>query len=538
MAAARPYQRAVVCPEGRDRAGRVRYSHLTYEQLEQASDSIAFGLERVGVRRGVRVALLVRPSLDFFSLTFALAKVGATLVLVDPGIGPRRVGRCLAEAEPEVFVGVPLAHVARIALRWSPATIRTLITAGRRWAWGGFGLEELRDPTIGPYPIADPQEGEAAGIFFTSGSTGAPKGVVYTHDIFAAQIEFLQELFRVAGNDIDLPTFPPFALFAPALGMTAVVPDMDASHPARADPAKLIEAIRDHGVTQMFASPALIDRLSRYAEKNEITLPSLRRVLSAGAPVRVDILERMSGLLHPDARFYTPYGATEALPVTSIESREVLGETRRETARGNGICVGMPIRQVEVRIIRIIDDPIEDWSDDLLVGPGEIGEIVVRGPIVTQAYHARPQANALAKIRVPQDSRVMHRMGDLGRIDTSGRLWFYGRKAHRVETGERTLFPVACEGVINECPEVFRSALVGVGAAGAQEAVLCIELESAVDDSERDRLTAEVLGICGRHEFMNTIRRVLFHPGFPVDRRHNAKIDRPALAEWVASRPR
>jgi acyl-CoA synthetase (AMP-forming)/AMP-acid ligase II len=536
MAEEKPYQRAVVCPQGRDRSGRVRYAHLTYQQLERSSDSIAAGLRRIGVGRGTRVALLVPPSLDFFSLAFALAKVGATLVLVDPGIGARRVGRCLAEAEPEVFAGVPVAHLASVALGWSKGTIRTRITVGRRFGWGGYTLDDLRDPIDAPFPMAEPGPNETAGIFFTSGSTGAPKGVVYTHDIFAAQIEFLREHFQVAGNEIDLPTFPPFALFDPALGLTAVLPDMDASRPAKADPAKLVEAIRDHGVTQMFGSPAVIDLLSRHAVRTKSELPSLRRVLSAGAPVRGDILERMSLLLHRDARFYTPYGATEALPVTSIESREILAETRRETARGGGVCVGTPIRQVKLRMIRITDDPIETWTDDLLVADGEVGEIVVQGAIVTQAYHARPEANAMAKIRDSNGGGLMHRMGDVGRLDARGRLWFYGRKAHRVETAAGTLFPVACEGIVNEHAEVFRSALVGVGAMGAQEPVLVLELEQGVGRAAEARVRNEILETCARHDPLAGVRRVLFHPGFPVDRRHNAKIDRPALARWAAGR--
>lgn len=531
MAEREPHRRAVVCPEGRDAGGRVRYTHLTYRQLEQASDAIARGLNRIGVRAGTRVALLVRPSLDFFSLAFALAKTGAVIVVVDPGIGPRRVGRCLAEAEPEAFAGIPLAHVARTALRWAPKSIHTLITVGRRWGWGGHSLADLYDEASDPYQIFEPEPDACAGIFFTSGSTGPPKGVVYTHDIFGAQIEFLRERFQVAGNEIDLPTFAPFALFDPALGMTAIVPDMDASNPARADPAKLVEAIRDHGVSQLFGSPAVVELLGRYAEREGITLPTVRRVLSAGAPARPDALERLVNAIHPDAEFYTPYGATEALPVTAIEGREILSETRHETARGGGVCVGAPIRQVSVQIIRITDDPISEWSDDLLVPTGEVGEIVVQGPIVTQTYHGRPDANAAAKIR-HEGGRVMHRMGDLGRFDEKGRLWFYGRKAHRVETVDGALFPVACEGIVNQHPDVFRSAVVGVGAPGQQEPVLLVEPEQ---DARRtgDTLTDSVLELCREHAALARIERALVHPGFPVDRRHNSKIDRPALAEWV-----
>ncbi len=538
MARERPYQRAVVCPRRRDAGGRVAYAHLTYAQLDRESDRVARGLERLGVRRGTRSVLMVRPGLDFFVVSSALFKVGAIMVLVDPGIGRRRLGICLDEAEPAVFIGVPAAHAARVALGWARGSLRTLVTVGRRWAWGGHALEELRDDHPDPYPIAHMDAEDAAGIFFTSGSTGVPKGVIYTHGIFAAQIDYLTERFAFEGNDVDLPTFPPFALFAPALGMTAVIPDMDASHPARADPAKLVEAIRDHGVTQMFGSPALIDRLSRYACERNIRLPSLRCVLSAGAPVRLDVLERMASVLDASADFYTPYGATEALPVSSISAREILKETRWETVRGGGICVGRPVPQVRVRIIRITDDPIASWSDDLLAPDGEVGEIVVEGPIVTHAYWRRPRASAQAKIRGPGGDGILHRMGDLGRLDERGRLWFLGRKAHRVVTASGTLFPVACEGVVNEHPAVFRSALVGVGAAGFQRPVLCAELERATRRADRRAVAREIIELCASRPVTRAIERVLFHPGLPVDRRHNAKIDRLALAAWAARRLR
>ena len=529
----RPFQPAVVCASGRDRSGRARYVQLGFAQLDRESDRLARGFERVGIVRGTRTVLMVPPGLDFFTASFALFKIGAPMVLVDPGIGRRNLGVCLAEAEPEAFIGVPLAHAARALLGWGRSSLRTLVTVGR--GWSGHRLDALRDAPDPPYPLAALDADDVAGIFFTSGSTGVPKGVVYTHGIFAAQLEYLEDRFQLDDGGADLATFPPLALFDPPLGVTAVVPDMDASRPASADPARLVEAIEDHGATRMFGSPALIDVLSRHCQTQAVHLGSIRRVLSAGAPVRADIIERMCAALPPDAEFHTPYGATEALPVTSIESREILEDTREESARGGGICVGRPVHQVRVRVMQIRDGPVETWSDELLVPEGTVGELVVSGPIVTASYWRRPRDNALAKIR-DTDGRILHRMGDLGRLDGKGRLWFCGRKTHRVETAHGMLFSVPCEGVANQHPEVFRSALVGIGAPGAQEPVLCLELEKQHGAEARQRIAREVLARCAAHETTRTIRRVLFHPGFPVDRRHNAKIDRSALARWASGR--
>ncbi len=534
MAQRQPDRLAVVFPEGRDRQGRVSYTHVTFRQLDEESDCIAHGLTSVGITRGVRTVLMVKPSLDFFALTFALFKVGAVPVLVDPGMGVRNLGPCLAEAEPHAFVGIPKAHAARIVLRWGRASIRTCVTVGTRWLWGGPTLDDVRKlgADKGRFELARTLADDMAAILFTSGSTGVPKGAVYTHGIFAAQVEILRRLYGIEPGDIDLQTFPLFGLFAPALGMTTIVPDMDATRPASVDPRKIVEAIDDWGVTNLFGSPALLNRVSRYGVEHNVKLPSLKRVLSAGAPVSADVMERFTKMLAPGVQVFTPYGATESLPVCSIGSDELLGETWTRTRQGAGVCVGRPVDENDVKIIRISDDPIPQWSDDLLVATGAIGEIVVRGPTVTREYFGRPHATALAKIRA--GDAIYHRMGDLGYLDDRGRVWFCGRKSHRVQTAEGTLFTIPCEAVFNAHPNVYRTALVGVGAAGAARPVLCVELEKASEPIDRTTVRKDLAALATSQPHTRTIDTFLFHPSFPVDIRHNAKIFREKLAVWAA----
>jgi acyl-CoA synthetase (AMP-forming)/AMP-acid ligase II len=237
-------------------------------------------------------------------------------------------------------------------------------------------------------------------------------------------------------------------------------------------------------------------------------------------------------MLPTEGEVHTPYGASEALPVTSIGSHDILSVTREQTARGAGTCVGQPLAGIDVKIIKIDDGPIVEWSDELLVAPAHIGEIVVRGPVVTREYFENPQANALAKIRA--GDKFWHRMGDVGYLDQTGRLWFCGRKAHRVVTEQDTLFPVPCEAIFNQHPQVRRTALVGVGVSGRQQPVLCVELEQ--DARGGDSLTKELLALGAAHDLTNTIKVVLYHPSFPVDVRHNAKISREKLAVWAAER--
>lgn len=536
LAQERPDQIAIRCPSGRRADGSAEYGlTLSYAELDRRSDAIAAGLAKIGIGRGVRTALMVRPSPELFLLMFALFKSGAVPVLIDPGIDKRALRQCLDEAAPAGFIGIPLAQLARVLLRWGRGHVRHVVTVGRRFPFGGHSLAEVEALGAGAGPqLADTAPDEVAAILFTSGSTGVPKGVVYRHRHFVAQIELLGSAFGIEAGGVDLPTFPPFALFDPALGLTSVIPDMDPTRPAKADPRKLIAAIQEFGIGQMFGSPALLDVLSRYGEQHGICLPTLKRVTSAGAPVPFAVVERMQAMLPADAQIWTPYGATECLPVAVIEGRE-LAETRGATESGAGTCVGRPVAANTVRIIDISDEAIEDWDGVRELAQGRIGEITVAGPSATDAYFQREAATRIAKIRerlACGSERIVHRMGDLGWFDDQGRLWFCGRKTQRVETSSGPLYTEQVEPVFNTHADVRRTALVGVGTLGAQTPVLCVELKTGVN-RDRSAIEAELLNLGGPHAHTRGIQRVLFHAGFPVDIRHNAKIGREALTRWA-----
>jgi olefin beta-lactone synthetase len=534
MAQQHPYKRAVIFPSGRNRYNRITYTHLTFQQLDRESDKLAFGLESVGIGRGIRTVLMVKPSLEFFVLVYALFKTGAIPVVVDPGMGIRRMIRCLGETKPRAFIGISLAHVIRILFPKYFSTVYTAITVGRRWFWRGETYESLCQRPWQPYGLADTNKEDTAAILFTTGSTGPAKGVVYTHGTFDAQIRAIRDCFDIGENEIDLPTFPLFALFDPALGMSAVIPDMDPTRPALVNPERIIEAIENQGVTNLFASPALLDRVGRYAEENCLRLPTLKRVVSAGAPVSTGNIARFADLLHDEAQIFTPYGATEAMPVTCIGSREILSETGALSEKGFGICVGPPVEGIRLNIIKISDDPIEEWSDDLLVPDDEIGEIVVRGEVVTRQYFKNPPADTLGKIQ--QGDRVWHRMGDLAWKDKAGRIWFCGRKSHRVETEWGPLYTIPCEAIFNRHPSVARSALVGVGSERHQTPVMCVELHKAKHQKSLKEIEKELLSMGQKHILVKDIQTILFHKKFPVDIRHNSKIFREKLAVWASGK--
>ena len=560
MAQALPENAALILSNGREKRtpenprGR-RYRRITFAELDAESDRYAHGLTAAGLGRGVKVALLLRPGAEFFALVFALFKAGAVQVMIDPGMGLRNMLRCLEEIEPQGLIGIPAA-IALKKLTFSLPSVRTTVTAGRRWFWGGPRLSDLRSANTERFPIADTRRDENAAVLFTSGSTGLAKGVVYQHGMFDAQVAALRSQYGIAPDEVDLATFPPFALFDPAMGMTAVIPEMDFRKPGSVFPPNILDLIQDHNVTHMFGSPALLDRVSRYGESLNIRLPSLRRVISAGAPVPPPVLKRVSTMLSPGVEIHTPYGATESLPVATISSSEILNDTRHATANGHGTCVGRPVGDIRVRIIGITDAPIETWSEDLALPIGQPGEIVVQGPVVTKEYAARPEATQLAKIADP-DPAVSgygwwHRMGDIGCFDQQGRLWFYGRKTHRVQgllNGKpHTWFTDPCEGILNAKLGVpVRTALVGIpdpasAAKGLDHKLPVMLVEKIAQRGTRSVFSSELKStfakLAAEHEALRGVTRIVEYPGeFPVDIRHNSKIFREKLAVWAEGQP-
>ncbi|MFK5926020.1 MAG: fatty acid CoA ligase family protein [Desulfuromusa sp.] len=540
MAAKQPATAAVHFPYKRNKNNQPLYQSLTYAELDQKSNRIAVALESIGIGRGVRTVLMVKPSLDFFALTFALFKVGAVPVLIDPGMGIKNLKTCLAEAEPEAFIGIPKAQIARLLLGWGKGSLKIILTVGSRLFWGGSTLIKLTASIAADshYETVQTTVDETAAILFTSGSTGVPKGAVYSHGNFIAQVEALRDIYQITPGEIDLPTFPLFALFAPALGMTSVLPEMDFTRPGSVDPEKIITAIKQFNVTTMFGSPALIRRVGVYGEQHNIQLPTLKRAISAGAPVPAVVLERFVKMLNSGVQVFTPYGATESLPVCSIGSEAILRETCFATDHGRGVCIGSPVPSIQLEIIQIDDHEISSWRDDLKVAEGDIGEIVVKGPQVTRSYFNRAESTRLAKIAVSGRDAFFHRMGDLGYRDKQGRIWFCGRKAQRVITPLETLFTIPCEAIFNIHIKVFRTALVGVGSANEQQPVICIELEKNLNQQERHQLLVELTDIGQANEMTKNIHHFLIHPGFPVDIRHNAKIFREQLAIWAEEKLR
>jgi acyl-CoA synthetase (AMP-forming)/AMP-acid ligase II len=540
MAAGQPDTAALLVPRGR-RDGRIDYLTLSFAEL--AAEAAAWQAEFTarGVRRGDRTLVMVRPGLPLIAAVFALFGLGAVPVVIDPGMGLQSFLACVRSSRPRALVGIPLARVISHLFRNAFHSVEVRVAAS------GSPTARLRRAS----PISDPQfhvvesgPVELAAVLFTSGSTGAPKGVRYTHGMFAAQVELIRTTYGITPGERDLPMLPVFALFNPALGMTTVVPELNPARPADVDPAKIIQAIQQEAITSSFGSPTLWAKIARHGEKHGVTLPTLRRVLCAGAPVPPGLWTAMKTLL-PNGELHSPYGATEVLPVSSICAREVIGATAEATLAGRGTCVGRILPGNEVLIIALTDAPLPTLQAAHELPTGEIGEIIVRGPTVTTEYDDLPQATAAAKIRgrpgseaEGDDGTVWHRMGDTGYLDAEGRLWFCGRKAERITTATGLIFTEQAEPAFTSHPAVRRAALVGIGPAGAQEVAVVIEPADprvARDPHAAAQLVAALLLHVRGHAYAGVVKRFHVHPHLPVDVRHNAKIHRLTLARWAAT---
>ena len=506
----------------------------TWAELCRDLDETAAALLAAGLSPGDRVALFVATGPEFITLCYACLQAGLVPVLIDPGMGANNVLRCVQEQAPRGLVGVAKAHALATVFRRAFATAKVRVLVDGSFFPGATPLDKLKKPgtTLPVYP-AGPDA--LAAIIYTSGSTGPPKGVQYTHAMFAAQPEPIRAMTGLAAGETHVACFLPFSLFAVSMGLTTIFPDLDFRFPAKADPEKILAALQ--GAATAFASPALWEPFSAWLLQTRRTLPGLKKVLTAGAPARPQLHERLLQSL-PNGDIFTPYGATEATPVAIMNGRAILAETAALTRQGQGTCVGAVAPGAHVKIIAITDEAIATMAAARELPAGEIGEIVVRGPFVTRSYDTGPdprgaQANATSKIADPSvPEGFWHRMGDVGTLDAQGRLWFCGRKGHRVETAHGTLHSIPVEAQVEALwPE--RAALVGVGARGAQRAVVILEATNGKPRFERARMLEAVRALPG----CDAIDDVLLHAGaFPVDRRHNAKIEREQLARWAAER--
>jgi acyl-coenzyme A synthetase/AMP-(fatty) acid ligase/pimeloyl-ACP methyl ester carboxylesterase len=493
-------RRAIVEVRGR------RVVETSWAELDRRVGQAAAGLARLGVRNGSRVALLVPPGADLTVAAYGCWRVGATIVAADAGLGLRSLGNALRSAAPDYVIGI----------RPTLAIAKAIGVPGRRVSVAGLtahGAENAPEP-------AEPAAGEGA-VLFTSGATGPPKGVVYRHPQLLAQLELVRTVCGITDDDRMVAAFAPFALYGPALGIAVAVPDMDVTRPATLTATALARAVAAVGGTVIFASPAALRNVAATADALNPdlreALSGVRRVLSAGAPVPVDLLHQVAVLM-PSAELHTPYGMTEVLPVTDVTLTEIV-----RAGPGDGVCVGYPLPGVAVRLLELdrLGRPTGEPTDRA----GTTGEILV------SARHVKDRYDRLwVTERASRAEGGWHRTGDVGHLDDHGRLWVGGRLVHVISTAAGPLTPVGLELRLESVTGVRAAAVVGVGPVGTQQVVAIV----VPDSSTSGPLAEPGLAAAIRAAADVPIAAVLTVTRLPVDIRHASKVDRTRLARWAS----
>ncbi|MFV2116163.1 alpha/beta fold hydrolase [Micromonospora sp. LOL_025] len=491
---------------------------VSWSLLWQRIREIAAGLSASGVRRGDRVALLVPPGADLTAAVYACLRIGAVIVVVDPGLGLAGISRALRSADPSHMVAIGRGLTVARALRWPG---RRLGAGPGAAALGALTLGKLARLGAGiPELPAMPDPDDDAAVLFTSGSTGPAKGVVYTHRQLAAMRDALLGLGVNADAGI-VAAFAPFALFGPALGAPSAIPDMSVTAPRTLTATALAEATAAVDGSAVFASPAalrnVVDTGDMLNDRQRTALQGVTLLLSAGAPVPAALLTRTRALM-PKAQPHTPYGMTEVLPVTDITLDEIV-----DAQPGDGVCVGRPLPGVQVAIAAL--DSTGTPSEQPGCAPGLTGEILVR------AGHVKDRYDGLwLTERESSRNPGWHRTGDVGHLDPDGRLWVQGRLAHILLTSDGVLTPVGIEQQVESLPQIARAAAVGVGPPGVAKVVIIAE---TLPGTRRARMASRELADAVRTAVAPPVAAVLVIPSLPTDIRHNSKIDRTRLRHWA-----
>lgn len=498
---------------------------VPWSLLDDRVRRLASSFTERGVKHGDRVALLIPPGADLLAVVYACWSIGAVIVVIDAANGPRALWRSLRAARVDHVVAIKRARPVVMALRVPGAVI---------WA---YELAELAATATSDGQRANPAgaDGDAA-IVFTSGATGPAKPVAYTRERIAATRDVLLDHYSFTASDVLVAAFAPWAVLGPLLGISSVIPQMDASRPGTLTAEALARAMEQAGGTVMWMSPAALRSVlsgarpgSPQRQRLQAAGARLRLLLIAGAPVSRRLL-RDAMDLWPTTDVRTPYGMTEILPATDVSATEVLAEPA-----DLGVLVGRALPGVEIAIAALDADGIP--AEELVTTPGALGEVVIR------ALHAKSRYDARAFVeRQASRNPGWHRTGDIGVLDTQGRLWIQGRLSHVISTPEQPLGPVPIEQrlelalaeqafahqVASSEPDLLVAA-VGIGPIGTQAPVIvCAPSNSGTSRPQLQLADADITEQV--RSIFPAAAAVLWRSHMPVDIRHGAKIDRQRLA--------
>lgn len=471
----------------------------SYAGLSDKVNSTACYFSKNGIMKDDGVLVLVPMSFELYTILLALFKLGAVAVFIDPQSSKEHIKACIKKYPLKAFIGVKKAHLLRVInkdIRHIPMhmTLGYLPLTKNLYAADKLQSGDVEQVTVNP---DDP-----ALITFTSGSTGNPKAAVRTHAFLLKQYEVLSKNMLFARKEVDISTLPVFVLANLAAGMHSVIPNVNLLKPAEVDGKVLLDDIVKYKATRFGGSPILVDKITEHL--SEDVQHSLTHVYMGGGPVYPKVLHGIQKKL-PRSTVYGLYGSTEAEPIAHMSSFEYGHRQVSGTKNCDGLYVGKPVAEIEIKIINS-----EKLSGDLKSFDSievEHGEIIVSGEHVLKGY-LNGEGDAENKIHM--DGKIWHRTGDAGYFDENGELWLLGRYSQKIVSNDRTLYPFAIEAALFE--KGYQTALI------VHEGKVCL-----VAELTSPNVNLKALGI----------EKVMLVNKIPRDKRHNSKVDYSALKEQI-----
>jgi long-chain acyl-CoA synthetase len=424
---------------------------IDYATLHDAVLRCVAALRASGIGKGSRVGYLGLNSIDYVILLQAALRIGAVTVAVNWRLVAREIAYIVADAQ----IGLLVTEAERLAAVGDSAPLVLLVDAPhqerpafRDWI-AGFAPDDA---------VAELAPGDVAVQLYTSGTTGHPKGALLTHGSLTAslnQSRLIGEAWSAwHDSDVSLVAMPQFHIGGTAWTLQTMNAGGTAILLGKPEIADIIDAVERHGVTKMFAVPAVLGMILADPRSANADLTSLRSLLYGASPIPLDILKR-SMALFPNARFVQMYGATETsgtIVYLPPEDHDIAGNVRMTGC-------GKPFPQVELRTV---------GSEGNELPPGKVGEILVRSPLVMSGYHNLAEASAAAF------DGDWYRTGDAGYLDEDGYLYLFDRVKDMIVSGAENIYPAEVETALHEHPEVRDCAVIGVPDPRWGEAVKAI----------------------------------------------------------------
>lgn len=508
--------RATLDPQGvflRSAAG-----DITFGEVDSSSDAMAAALSGLGMEAGDRVAIILPPCPEFVVSLFALAKLGAVAVPLDPGLRSMEIQYMLRHSETVCAVTAERAgdvDYLELFEELAPTLpeLQYLVTAGEEDLWYDdrvFQFEDLLSAGMGrDYAPIDREGAESCfALVYTAGTTGKPKGVELSHRSLVAVASGTAEALELSADDRIVGVSALFHVWGLGPGLlSSVLSGASLVLQPEPDAATTVSLAEAHRATVHHGVPTLFIEVLEEQERRARDLSALRLAVLAGAPVEESLLRRVESSLCPTA--VAAYSITEAGSTVSLARPSDPPTVRYQT-------VGRPIPETEVRIVG------EDGAD---LPVESVGEILVRGPGVMLGYHRQPGETR----RVLDEEGFLH-TGDLGLVDEEGHLHLVGRRKEVIIRSGFNVYPREVESRVSAHPAVHEVAVIGVPDPRLGEAICaCVVPEEGaiVTEDEIVRWCREVLAA---HKIPDAVR---FVDAFP--RTGTGKIRRVELARAVES---